>query len=469
MFCAPILSRPRLGTLLATGMLAGCGAVGPDYTPPPAPAPVQWHAPVPHDGSVAALDAWWQRFDDPALGLLLRQAEQDSPTLESAAARIDAARATLASARAGGRPSVTGQYAATRAGEKGNGGQVTRTASLDASWELDLFGKVRRSTQAAQARVQARQDDWHDARISLAAEVADTYVQYRGCLLLADAYGQELESTRRTLRATAALVRAGLDSAADEALARASAASAASSLLGQTQDCELLVKTLTQLTGLAEPALRAALAHPASPLPRPAALAVPALPADVLRQRPDVAALERELAAASAEIGVAQAALLPSVSLGGTLSGTPSLTSWSFGPSLSLPLFDGGSGRAGVDSARASFFVASAAWRSGVRQAVADVEQALVRLDGTQRREAQARESALQYQRYFLATEAEWRAGTQSLLTLEDARRQSLDAQVTLAALERDHVRYWIALYKAIGGGWQDDTPAIRSAPLSRP
>ncbi|MFP5475985.1 MAG: hypothetical protein ACLGJD_20260, partial [Gammaproteobacteria bacterium] len=107
MFCAPILSRPRLGTLLATGMLAGCGAVGPDYTPPPAPAPVQWHAPVPHDGSVAALDAWWQRFDDPALGLLLRQAEQDSPTLESAAARIDAARATLASARAGGRPSVT--------------------------------------------------------------------------------------------------------------------------------------------------------------------------------------------------------------------------------------------------------------------------------------------------------------------------------------------------------------------------
>jgi len=457
----------------ATWALTAC-AVGPIYKAPEPIAPPTWQAPMPtnqpHAGSVGQLAQWWQQFDDPVLGRLVMLAEDGSPSLASAWASIQKARATLKSTGASAWPAVNGSASVSRSNQlqtaTGTATGNSRGAGLDASWELDLFGKLRQNTEAAEARVQARTADWHEARVSLAAEVADTYVQYRACELLADAYEREQASNADTEKATAASVKAGFTAPSDGALARASLASARATLVQQQAQCELLVKSLVYLTGAEEPALRTLMGRGSGHVPQPAALEVQAVPAEVLRQRPDLASLERELAATSAEIGVAQADLYPSLSLGGsvTVSATSlvsPVTSWSFGPSLSLPLFDAGRRRAAVEGAQAGYDGALASYRQGVRTVVKEVEQALVNLDSTARRAEQADSAAREYRDYFRAIAANWRAGSESLLTLEQARRSALSAEVTRITLQRDRVQYWIALYKALGGGWQPDAPAI--------
>lgn len=460
---------------VASLVLSACAA-GPTYSEAVPAAPAAWQAVLPHGGSVATMRDWWQQFDDPAVAQLIALADADSPSLANAWADIEQARATLTTARAAGLPSVDGSASATRARQQTMSGSVTtsttRSAGLDAAWEIDLFAKVRRNAEAAEARAHARVADWHDARVSLAAEVADTYVQYRACELLVDAYERERTSTAETEKATAAAVRAGFNAPSDGDLARASLASATSTLLSQRAQCDLLVKSLVDLTGRDEPALRLLLSDAkanggvgGSRLPTPAGLEVQSVPANVLRQRPDLASLERELAASSAEIGAAEADLYPSLSLSGSISitaspGSSALTTWSLGPSLSIPLFDAGQRRAAVASARASYQAALANFRQGVRTAVKEVERSLVNLDSTARRAEEAERAAEGYRHYFRATETNWRAGGESLLTLEEARRSALSAEISLITLQRDRVEYWIALYKALGGGWQPGTPA---------
>jgi NodT family efflux transporter outer membrane factor (OMF) lipoprotein len=179
------------------------------------------------------------------------------------------------------------------------------------------------------------------------------------------------------------------------------------------------------------------------------------------------------LASAYADIGQARAERLPSLSLTG--SGTISATNlsspvlgWSFGPSLSLPIFDAGKRKAAVDSAQASYDTQLATYRSAVLTAVKEVEVALVDLDGAARRSDDARRAAEQYRRYERAIETNWRAGFDTLLTLEQARRSLTSAEITQIELQRDRVRSWIALYNALGGGWQADS-TVASAAESTP
>jgi len=449
--------------------LAACAA-GPNYQPPVAAAPPQWSAPLPHGGSTETLIGWWDGFGDPVLPQLLRLAERDSPSLAKAWANIQKARATLVTGQAAAWPSLTGSGSAQRARAKADMGDTkignTLSSGLDASWEIDVWGKVRRTGEAAEARIQARTDDWHDARVSLAAEVADTYVQYRACRLLVNAYDDEARSQRATAQATAVSRAAGFTSPADNSLAQASAASAQATLTAQQAECDVLVKTLVDLTGTAESDLRPLLVQSPDRLPRPSAFAVERVPAAALAQRPDLASQERELAAASAEIGIAQADRYPSLSLGGSITRSGAdlgslLTTWLLGPTVSLPLLDGGKRAAAVDSARASYDYQSAAYRQGVRTALKEVEQALVRLDGASRRTLDSEAAAQGYRDYFQAVDSNWRAGGASLLTREQARRDALAAEITFITVQRDQIQYWIALYKALGGGWQPDAPAV--------
>ena len=463
-------SSPPFFLSLALLALGGCAAVGPDYHPPQAAVARAWQAVLPHNGSTAQLADWWASFDDLAVARLVQAAEADSPSLATAAANIASARAALGTARAAQQPSLTGSGSVLRS-HQASGDVVsdttTRSAALDASWEIDLFGKLRRGREAAQARLEARSADWHEARVSLAAEVADTYVQYRACRLLQAQYEVEARSQQETVRMTQVKVRAGLSAVADGDLADAGAANAGSTLTAQQTECEGLVKALVALTGLDEPALRELVDTPPVSLPVPRAFEVAAIPADLLRQRPDLVSSERALAAANADIGQAEAGRYPSLSLGGTIglsssSLAGSTRTGSFGPSLSVPLFDGGKARAGVASAQAGYDAALASYRSALRTAVKEVETALVQLDGAARRSGDARVAAERYRRYFLAVQADWRAGLSSLMTLEEARRSAISADTALLALQRDQVRYWVALYKALGGGW---TTAAADAP----
>ncbi|EIZ77857.1 NodT family RND efflux system outer membrane lipoprotein [Novosphingobium sp. Rr 2-17] len=446
----------------------GACTVGPNYKQPAVRLPTAWQAPAPHQGSVSALAGWWDRFEDPALVKLQQLAEANSPSLEQAIARIDQSRAELSSSKADALPSVTANGKYTQSSQTFNVGDQsleTTTAGVqigaDASWEIDLFGKVRRTNQAARARIDKRIDDWHDARVSLAAEVADTYAQLRGCEQLVDLYGQQSKSQGETARLTGISARAGFSAPSDAQLAEASAASIRSTYADQEAQCNLLVKSLVSLTGEDEAAVRALLAPRRAKLPTPAAFDVGSIPADLVRQRPDVASSERELAATSAEIGAAVADLYPSLSLSGSISRGGGSRSWSFGPTLNLPIFDGGKSRATVRSKKAGYALQLGTYREAVRKAVLEVEQALVRLDAARSREADADRAAKGYQASFEANDKLYRTGSSSLIDRESSFRTALDAQRSLVTLRTAQVQYWIALYKALGGGWDAADRAV--------
>jgi NodT family efflux transporter outer membrane factor (OMF) lipoprotein len=281
---------------------------------------------------------------------------------------------------------------------------------------------------------------------------------------LAQSQRDNLDSLRKTAAGIRVAAENQLTAPAELTLASAGVANASASLTAQEAECELGVKSLVALTGLDEPKLRQHLGQEVAAIPVPAALEVRAVPAQLLSQRPDLVAAERTLAAASADIGVAEASryprlsLLGSVAVGRTSAGGMTLNTspWSFGPSLSLPLFDGGRLHAQVSSARAGYDMALASYQGAVRSAVRETEQSLVRLDAAGKRLDDVAASARDYRRYFESAQENWRAGGISLLTLEESRRSALQAEQTLISTRRDRVLYGIALYKALGGGWQN-------------
>jgi len=483
--------RAALLTILAGGALAGC-SVFPDYVRPSIDTPAQWQAQRTEAAGAAERLDWWRQFNDPVLSRLLQAAEQDNPTLEQAVANIASARASLAGAEAGGMPSLTTKGAFTRSKggtSTGTGTQTTSTSgssfntgitqilsgSLDASWELDLFGKFAFNRQAEQARLAAAELTLHNAKVSLAAEVASDYVSYRACQLTATAYQNAIASKQDTARLTGVLAGAGFSSPADAVLADASLHASESSLIAQRTECDNTVKALVALTGLAEADLRAWLAAGGG-IPVPAQFQVDSVPADLLTQRPDLAADERKLAAASADIGNAVAKRYPSVSLTGSIGKrktettglTLSSNTWSIGPTITLPIFDGGELRSKVDSAEAAYASALATYRSDIRSAVKEVEQALVNLSGAEQRERVEGRSAEQYRQYFRAAELNWRSGGLSLLSLEDARGQMITQEISHITQQQNRVQYWIALYKALGGGWRAQDTQLSAGDTQR-
>ncbi|PWW48688.1 NodT family efflux transporter outer membrane factor (OMF) lipoprotein [Melaminivora alkalimesophila] len=476
-------ARPvaTLLALAATAALAGC-----TLTPPPpavpAPVPSAWQAPLPHGGSVERLGAWWhERLEDPVLPALIADAQALSPDVAQAAAQLAQARAQVAAARSALLPQVDGQLNASRGfNEQLMAVASTAQAGVQAGWELDLFGRAGAQQQAARERSAAAQAQWHAARVSVAAEVAQQYSNWHHCRRQQAVAEADARSRGETARLSAESERAGFTAPATAALASASHADARARAAQQQLQCELIVKALVALSGRDEPTLREQL-QAAAPLRPPAQLfAVDALPARVLAQRPDLHAAEREVAAASAEVGAAQAEryprlqLLGSVGRGWVSTGGASMASntWSVGPvALTLPLFDGGRRAAQVDAAQARYEAAAARYRGLARQAVAEVEQALARLDSTARRSSDAERAAAGYRRSFEATEARWTAGLASLVELEDARRTQLASEMALVALENERMAAWIALYRAAGGGFDraDVEPPAAGRPVARP
>lgn len=454
------------GPVLLAGLLSAC-TLGPDYRKPELALPAQWQAPLPHHGSSSELNHWWAQFDDPLLSQLIAQAESDSPSLDQALARIEQSRANVASARSQLFPALNAGAAFRRSGGKmaSVAGNVT-SATLDASWEIDLFGANRRAREAAQARLGGSEAAWHDAKVSLAAEVAQEYVNYRACEALLAYTQADLDSSTLTEKLTLEKVGFGFASPSDGALSRASRADASTRRESQHAECEIGVKAMVALTGLDEPTLRKRLAERTGQLPQPATLAISALPAQTLAHRPDIAAAERELAAVSAEIGGAEAARYPKLTLSGSI-GLQSLATggnsqsgslWSFGPALDLPIFDAGRRAAGVDAARARYAEALAAYKAKTRQAVREVEQALVRLSSNTLRESESRQASENYAAVLKAADIRWQTGLGSLLDLEETRRLATNARTQHVIIQRDSILSWISLYRATGGDWAPTT-----------
>ena len=452
-------------------------------TAPPSSAlaqePTQWQAPLPHQGQLGDLASWWQRLDDPLLVALIEAAQNASPSVASAVARIAQARATTVGAGAALGPTLDASASANRArSQPGVPLASTAQAGLLAAWEIDLFGANRAAANAAQERQQGAQAQWHGARVSVAAEVASQYITARACALLRGLAGEDAQSRRETARLSALSTRAGFTAPAVDALARASAAEANNRLVQQLAQCDLALKALVALTGLPEADLAQKMALAPAPPAQIALFSIASIPAQVLAQRPDIFSAERDVAAASFDVGNAQGQRFPRLALNGSVGGLAyragsvgeNLGTWSIGPlALSVPLFDGGRRSANVDAAQARYTEAVAVYRAKVRQAVREVEEALVNLRSADDRSADTRVAAQGYQAAFTATQARYSAGLASLPELEDARRTALAADNNAIGLQRERLLAWIALYRAAGGGWTGPEATAAQATARQP
>jgi multidrug efflux system outer membrane protein len=453
--------------------LGGCAVTRPPASVA-APAPPQWHAPLPHGGTLADLTRWWQQFNDPLLLDLIAASQGASPTIAAAATRIAQARATRVAAGAALLPTLDGQLAAARGNTQPPAPLATTLqAGLQSAWEIDLFGGRGAAAEAATARLAGAQAGWHDARVAVAAETANSYLNLRTCERQRGVTDNDARSRAETARLSQLSADAGFTAPANAALARASAAEGAARATLLRAQCDIEIKALVALSGIAEPVLRQKLAT-AWVEPQQFALAtVPPVPAQLLAQRPDVYLAEREVAAASADVGSARAEQFPRLSLSGSIAAgtvrtggvSTDLQTWSIGPlALTVPLFDGGRRAASTDAAEARYEEAALVYAAKVRQAVREVEEALVNLESARSRSEDARIAVEGYRISFAATEARYRSGLASLVELEDQRRVTLAAETALVSLQRERVAAWIALYRAVGGGWQrpDETAALR-------
>lgn len=423
--------------------------------------PARWAGPASTAGSLIDSE-WWASFHDPSLQALQHTALKNSPTLGSAAAAVLAARAQARETLGNLLPSLS----ANESGSVSHGTSLLQpgtvrsaTSSIDASWEIDLFGRYHASARAAHARARASEADYANANLSLLAEVADDYVQYRACRLLQAAYAANLTSEEGTVQAAEALARSGLSSDSELGLARANLSSARINLASQKASCDALTQVLALVVGAPQQEVLPILGQ-RSALPRPTQLSIRSVPADLLRQRPDVVSAEYALLGKLEDARAAKASLYPGLSLSGSLSLTAGVESWSFGPTLSLPIFNGGELKAASDVAVAGAMSAAQSYRSTVLTAVSDVETALIKLDAARRKRSDASTAVAQYQSYFQAIDANWRAGGDTLLNRESAVRQVLTAEITEISNRQDELRELIALYKATGGGWSLAAPA---------
>lgn len=458
----------RVPILLALLGLAACASVGPDYIPPTPDLPAAWNrlSDATNASTAKDLAQWWRNLNDPLLSELVEEALRTSPNLRAAQARLREARLRRAMAVADFAPSVSASGGASRgqsSRETGSGLiRETYSAGFDASWEVDVFGGTRRGVEAADADLQSSQASLQETRVSLVAEVALNYVEVR---LLQQRLGiarSNLSSQSETYQLTDWRAQAGLASIQDVEQARGSMEQTRAQIPSLETSLAEAEHRLDVLLGKNPGTLRARLATQ-GPLPAvPARMAV-GIPADALRQRPDIQAADRTLAAETARVGVAQAARYPSFNLSGSI-GLEALALHALGASgagtssllagITVPIFDAGKLRNQVEIQDAAREQALVAYEQAVLNALQDVENALVALARSSQR-IQALESATDAARNAARLARQrYSTGLIDFQPVLETERNVLSVEDSLASTRADEVLALIRLYKALGGGW---------------
>ena len=460
--------------------LAGCAPVGPDYSPPDLKAPPAWHSPLedglrPSPADARELARWWRTLDDPLLTSLMERAVAGNLSLKAATARVREARARRGISQAGLLPSLDASASATRStSSEETGSGATRelySAGLDASWELDIFGGVRRSVQSAQAALESSQAERDDVLVSLTAEVALGYLEVRTYQArLAVARGN-LDIQQETYDIAHSRHQAGLGDELAVQQALYNLESTRSQIPALTAGLDAAMNGLAVALGARPGALHQELA-PDRPIPTaPAGVAV-GVPAEALRRRPDLRKAERDLAAATAEVGVATADLYPRFNLLGFI-GLDSLAlhrlvnsgsvSGQFGGGISLPIFRAGAIRQNIEVKSAQQDQALLAYEAAVLAALQEVEKALTDYVQEQLR-GQSLDKATQAAKQAESlAEAQYAAGLTGFTTVLDTQRSLLSLQDQLAQSRGVVTANLVRLYKALGGGWDNAVPASTS------
>ena len=488
-----------LGALVAAlvaALLPGCAAVGPNFVLPKTDAPTAW-TDTRTLATTTIAPAWWQSFADPMLTSLIERAAASNLDLRQAALRIAEARAQRDIAGAAEWPTLSGNAAYTRqrisektamtsllagfggAGAGAAGGAPAGGVSgalpglqnpfsqyqygFDASWEIDLFGRVRRSVEAADATTAASIEDSRDVLLSLEGEVARSYMDLRGAQLKRSILEATLKTQREVLELTGDRRDAGMGNDADVANAAAQVSSAEAQLPPLQSRIAQDINQLSFLLALNPGALRAEL-EAAQAVPAVSAQVAIGLPADIIRRRPDIRAAEAQLHAATARIGIAMADLFPRLQLhagvGFQAQHFSDLGNWasrffSLGPSIELPIFNGGQRRAAVRLEDTKAKEAAIAYAKAVLAALHEVENALAAYGSEQSRRASLEAAVAQNQDALTLARQRYAAGVTNFLAVLDADRNLQQTQLALAESTTNVSIDLVAVYKALGGGWE--------------
>lgn len=467
----PATSRGATAIVLAVAALASACAVVQPHTAATLPVmalPTEWQqaSPAPTAGGPSAtpLATWWQHFNDPLLSALVSDALQANTSVAGARAALQQARAQRDVSAAGLSPQVRATGSAQRSASSNSNASSLFKAGLDASWEPDVFGGNHATVTASEADARASAAQLAQTQVSIAAEVALAYLDVRSAQARLGLSRDNLASQLETLQLTRWREQAGLASRLDTDQAQTAADQTRATLAPLETTLAQSRHALAVLTGQTPAALDARLSA-VLPLPQPADTLALTLPADTLRQRPDVQAAEAAVQAAAARIDQAQAARLPSFSLSGSLG----LSALSLGGSttalaallgsVSAPLWDGGAGAATVNLRQAQLMQAQEAWRASVLTALKDSEDALVALRQDRERVTHLKSATAAAHSAALLARQRYASGLIDFQTVLQTQRTALSTQDSLASAQAsvsaDHVR----LYKALGGGWTPTAP----------
>jgi NodT family efflux transporter outer membrane factor (OMF) lipoprotein len=466
-----INSIGRFMVVLALMFLAGCAAVGPNYVPPETAAPGVWYTEL-KDGLIAqkanpeTLANWWKTLNDPILSELIKRAVAGNLDLKKARARVREARAHRNISQAPLFPIIDVAGAATRnriSQERSNLVDYDLyKAGFDASWELDVFGGVRRSLEAATASLQASQEDLRDALVSLLSEVALNYLDVRTFQTGLAVAQANLEAQANTHQFTQSRFEAGLTNELAVQQAKYNMENTRSKIPILRIGLQRAMNRLSVLLGQQPGTLHAELQEPRAIPVTPLEVAV-GVPAEALRRRPDVRRAERQLAAQTAQVGVATADLYPKFRLLGSI-GLESLSLGDFfsasglayliGPRITWPLFNAGAIRSNIEVQSTLQEQALIQYESTVLKALEEVENALVAYAEEQNRRQALKASSKAAQRAVALAESQYQAGLTDFTGILDAQRSLLSFQEQLAQSEGAVTSNLVRLYKALGGGW---------------
>jgi len=464
--------RNFAAVLLATSFLTAC-AVGPDYHQPETKVAVDF-AQRGDATAAAPVGAFWTGFNDPLLTRLVDEAQVHNTDLRAAVARLDQARALTFQTKIGILPIVTanGSLTSNRTPTAQLPAGIPRdidtySTGVSATWEVDLFGRLRRGIEREQAQTQAVAADLRAVQVSVVSEVAATYFELRGRQEQLSVARRNAENQRDTLKLTDTRLEAGRGTEFDRARARAQLESTLSRLPVLETAVEVAKHRLAVLTGREPGALSAALETPTPLAVLPQDVAV-GTPADLIRRRPDVQAAERRLAAATAQVGVATADLFPRLTLNGalatvspTLGGlfTTGTDSHTAGPLISWAFLDLGRVKARIDASDADARARLALYEGTVLRALEESENALLTYDRNRRAAAHLNDAATAGREGARLARVRFENGVVDFLPVLDAERAQLDAEDRLADTRTRAAMSLVAVYKAVAGGWPERLP----------
>jgi NodT family efflux transporter outer membrane factor (OMF) lipoprotein len=492
---SPTVRRSGVALLLAAAGLALSGCkVGPDYARPETAAPAAFSSQAePTTASsvapAASIDpAWWTTLNDPTLSSLIDRALAANLDLRKAAERIVEARAARGIVAAAGLPTVDAgaNYSRNRESENTRAGNFGGTDSagydrysvgLDAGWEIDVFGGIARSVEAAEGDIQALEENRRDVQVMLVSEVARNYVDVRGFQQRIIATERNIATQTDTLALTDSRFKAGLTSELDVVQAKAQLETTRASLPPLEESMRAAIHRLGVLIGREPGSVIEELAA-AGPIPAAPAQVPIGLPSELVARRPDIRRAERELAAQTARIGVATSDLFPKFSLTGSFGlvsaqiGTlPDGDSrfWSIGPALRWPIFQGGRIRANIQVQESRARQALIGYEQTVLVAFEDVENALVSFSRAQARRASLAEAVAANQRAVELSDQLYRAGLADFQRVLTSQQALAASEEQLVASDQSVVQALIRLYKALGGGWNVADPTSTSDAASAP